>query len=246
MELFPDDVNSWKSHQQTPNGQAPIHCKLCHRRISFSIDSPGHSAPSWFQRGVSTHYHSVDHRTVRLSSVYPIAKGLPEGVVYPVANVKKHGAEEFLAIQVVNVLLATMAHPRIVPKLELVYSAPDGHARHQQQQPANKGAGWPSKAARIKNKTHENAPKHLRHPIQIPIERSRPQIKRQTIDVVLLIGVENVGSIKHGVQAQVPPAQYSLGGLHQSAPHIFPRNPLPFAPDPGASIFSRKLLSREN
>lgn len=201
-----------KNNQQCPHTQTPVHCKLCHATLLERIDSPSKRSTSRLEGLVGTNEDGSTGRAVRLGSDQPVAEALPQCVVHSVEDVQEDGTRGNLGIGVVEVLLVAVCKTVIRPLLERIASAPSHHTRDDEDSPSDACPRLALEPGHIEDEANDETTQHLSHPVESTVQRPAPDVERVAVDVVLLVGVEDVGAEKEGQHTQDTPFEDGLHG----------------------------------
>lgn len=74
----------------------------------------------------------------------------------------------------------------------MVSTTPDDHSGSEDEEPAKSGTVGAAEHGQIEDETDEEATSHLREPVKGSVERSGSQVKGISVDVILLVAVEDV------------------------------------------------------
>ncbi|KMP02426.1 hypothetical protein CIRG_10249 [Coccidioides immitis RMSCC 2394] len=177
------------------NTQPPVHSKLRHRRLMQRIDPPCHRTASSLKSLVRADQHRRDGGRIRHCPDQPVAERLPQGVVRAVEKVQEYRADGDICVHgVVDVLLESLSQALVFPFLEPLPSAPDHHGGDHEDDPAHPGALAAVKEAHVERLAHEEASEHLSQPVKGRVEGAGTDVEGSAVDVVLLVGVEDVGA----------------------------------------------------
>lgn len=91
------------------------------------------------------------------------------------------------------------------PVLESETTAHDGITGDEDESPADQSTFRPREPRHVEEETNSHSAEHLSGPVEGRVERSGPKSECETIDHVLLIRVEPIGSEAHWDEEEDPP-----------------------------------------
>ena len=188
------------------------------------INPPRHRTPRCLERLIRTHQHRCPRRAITLRANQPIAKPLPQRIIHAIENVKENRPRRRRRLLIINILLQPLRKALILPDLKSIATAPDRHSRNEEHGPSDLCSCRAREGLEreVEDVPDEQPAHHLRHPIQRAVERARADVECEAVDVVLLVGVEDIGAEEEREHEHDSPFEHDGdSGLDCSGERVF-------------------------
>lgn len=212
--LLRHSPDSRQRNEKGADAETPVHGQLSFATLAQGIDTPGHGSARGLECLVAADENGRAACAVRLGADEPVRETLPERVVGAVEDVQENRPCGEAALLKVNVLDQAPRHAVILPQLKRVSASPDGHSRDENDGPAETRTIGAIEPWDVEDKADEQTAEHLGNPVEGRVERARADVEGETVDVILLVAVEDVGREEEGNHANyTPPADGADGHL---------------------------------
>lgn len=198
-----------RGDQEGASKQTPAGGEHGEERDAIRVEGPENSSTSGLDTLVETSQVGSLTTGVGQSTHVPVDAGLPDGIEEAVEEVEEHATEVVAVLpvdpgEVVEAISAV--HNSIFTcgliLLPGVTSAPDAHGEDKEEDERDSSTLGASEALHVEEVTVDDGADDLRKPVQEVVEGSGANGEVGAVEVVHLVGVEDVGGEEHGEEQE--------------------------------------------
>lgn len=207
-----------RQEREAHGGEGPVHAELREQRRPVLVDLPGDRRPGALHPFVEATVPAERAGIVGQRADEPVDQALEGGVQEAVAEIEEEGPRVSRA----GVLEVELLFPLSVgvPQLVGQAAAPRGGAQRRHRSNAQEAPAAAAAAAVVEHPADARRTRHLRPPVENVVQAGGAQVEEQPVDVVELVGVEEVAGPRCRRDQQHPPVAEQLGDLHGLGGHV--------------------------